>query len=129
MKQVLAALTCLASVTASASDWQMAGGGTVNEEEFLQFFDADTVEQVRPSLVRVWTKAVTIKELNKTLAPTKNSKLVIDATAAKVLEGYKPQYHQLATVVKEYANEEQLRDTRINVTSYEIVMNRLNPKV
>jgi hypothetical protein len=129
MKQVLATLICLAAATANASDWQMAGGGSVNEDEFLQFFDADTVEQITPSLIRVWTKAVTIKELNKVLAPTKNSKLVIDATASKVLEGYAPRYYQLETVVKGFAKVEQLRDTRINVTSFEIVMNKLHPKV
>lgn len=125
--KIIAALTLLALVEslsatiAHASEWQYAGYAKANGVESHQFFDAESISRPTKDVVRVWVKAIRVRNLdryNKT-----HEKSVSEKVAQKIAFGYSPQFLMLPAIRAQFADAGKLENANIDLTIYEVIAN------
>jgi hypothetical protein len=109
------------ATAANAPDWRYAGYTEVNGAPHHLFFDADSVTVTSGKTIRVWTKAISQKNLD---VPRKDEDPAFaDRSARKLSSGYTPRFLQLPSVQKKYPDKTALRELAGRFTRYETKAN------
>ena len=116
----LCVLFLLAGI-ANASDWQYFGANIVAQQQVLQFFDAESISRPSKDFVRVWTKAMRMKDFDHYFRSHKQE--VIQKAGGKMATGYSSSYLLLPEVGKQFADETARKDAAIDLIVYEVVAN------
>jgi hypothetical protein len=113
-------LFSLAGVS-NASDWQYFGANIVSQQQVLQFFDVESVTRPSKDLVRVWTKAMRMKDYDHYFLSHKQK--IIQNAGKKMATGYSSSYLLLPEVGKQFADATARKDAATDLIIYEVVAN------
>jgi hypothetical protein len=79
-----------AAALASDIDWKFYGGAEITGISYQCFYDAAGVAKQPDTHVRVWTKCLSVKEIDSIDTEKESFKKIAESTARKLIEGYVP---------------------------------------
>lgn len=124
---VVALCGATATTNTFSSEWLYAGFRKTSSVEAHQFFDAESSARPTPDSVRVWVKAITSRELERSL--TRNRDALVELASRKLATGYRPRFLLLDSVEAKYNGDaSRLQEAAIEITLYEAAAAKADAK-